>query len=348
MTSLLSTILAPLEKVFAAGVKLRNWGFESGMLPRTVVPIPTICVGNLTVGGNGKTPLALSIAKILRAAGLSPVILTRGYGGSERGPALARLTDTVGTIGDEALMMARRAVAPVVVCRNRVRGARFVEGQQLGNVLVLDDGFQHRWLGRDLDILAIGCGDEASVVEFEEGALLPRGKFREPRVAGLRRAGAVVLVSRRVQRRPELEARIRALLPADLPVFTAHLVEPRVLSAANAAELVPQPVVAFCGLANPTSFFSTLEDLGYSVVERRAFPDHHFFTDLEIADLRARHPMLPTVCSEKDWARLDSSQGENLFVLRAELAVEPVEKFREMLLQTIAYAGYRRHGGGNS
>ena len=253
--------------------------------------MPVICIGNPTVGGAGKTPLALAVVRILAAAGETPVLLSRGYGGRLAGPIRVdpsrhRALD----VGDEPLLLAR--AAPTIVARNRVKGAAVAVAVG-ASVIVMDDGFQNPSLRKDFSVLVIdarrGLGN---------GKVLPAGPLRAPLKAQLDRADALVLVGQSPAE-PAIagEARKRGL-----PVLRARL-EP---DAGIAAELARHRVLAFAGIGDPEKFFLALAEAGVAVAATRSFADHHRYSAADARGLceEAQRDGLVMVTTEKDLARL--------------------------------------------
>ncbi len=248
---LAAALLSPLGLCYAAGGRLR----EALALPWKA-PVPVICCGNLTVGGSGKTPTALAIARAVAARGLDPVFLTRGYGGRLSGPVTVdRSRHSAADVGDEPLLLA--AQAPTIVARDRKAGARAAVAKGAG-AIVMDDGLTNPGLRQDLSLVVVD-----GATGFGNGRVVPAGPLREKLTRGIRRAHAFVLVGTDL-------CNLAAALAEHAPVLAARLVP----DAAGAA-LRGQRVLAFAGIGRPAKFFETLGALGAVVVERRAFPDHH-------------------------------------------------------------------------
>jgi len=309
-------LLIPLSWIYRAGAALRNRMLDSGTPAR--LGLPVISVGNLTVGGAGKTPFVEACARILLEAGLRPAILSRGYGRTSRGPLLVSEGSGVLPLapwteaGDEPLLLARLVPEAVVAVaeRREAAGRILEERDDLGiDVFLLDDGFQHRLLHRDLDLVLVRADDP-----FGNGRLLPAGPLREP-LSALRRASAVVLTAcpdPGVTEVGRLEDRLREAAGRDLPVLHARLAVEGLRSAGGeraggSRDLKGARVAAFCGLAGPAAFRRTLEGLGAEVVLFRSFRDHHPYTREEFKGLwnaarEAGAELLVT--TEKDAVRL--------------------------------------------
>ena len=290
-------LLAPAAAIYGAvaASRLKREGYRAG--------VPVICIGNPTLGGAGKTPTALAMARMLKAAGERPVFLSRGYGGRQRGPLLvAPERDRAVDVGDEPLLLAR--VAPTVVAHDRVEGAKAADAAG-ASVIVMDDGFQNPSLAKDFSVLVIdgrrGLGN---------GKVFPAGPLRAPFDLQLARADAVVLVGATGEAASVAGAAAEA---RELPLFEARLEPDREAIAA----LAGRRVLAFAGIGDPEKVFATLREAGVTVAATRSFADHHRYTLADARDLcrQADAEGLTLVTTEKDTARL---QGEDAM---AELAV---------------------------
>ena len=311
--------LGAAAAVFGAATGLRDVLYRTGLLPVARAEVPVISVGNLTLGGTGKTPLVEWLAARCLRAGRRTAVLSRGYGAVDDevlddDPELAAV---VRLTGPSRARLAAEAV--------RDYGAR---------VLILDDGFQHRRLHRDLDIVCVDA-----LRPFGNGRRIPRGILREPPSA-LRRAGVVVL-TRVDQSGPEalnaLRATLRGRLADGVPVVeTVHrpvaLLPPAGEAARDPSWLRGREVFAFCGIGNPAGFRRTLESLGAGIVRFRTFPDHHPYTPADMDRLRAEsreYLAEAMVTTEKDRRRIGAAADDPLlFALRVRL--EPVRHGEEL------------------
>jgi len=312
----------------------RNWCYDHGWLSSYASTVPVISVGNLTVGGNGKTPLCLAIARGLNLAGWRPAILSRGYKGRLAGPVYVSTMDPAVDVGDEALVMARAGHAAVIVARNRVAGAQWIVKKNLANIIILDDGLQHRQLRRQLDILAVDISSQDSIQSFIEGKVLPFGAFRENRERGIARIHAVVFTCRGPRILADLPPKFLSLFPPNLPQFMSFMRLAGVTDSSG-QQLAPQAVAAFCGLRNPNGFFETLRQSGYSVEAEVVFADHHPFSKADIDSLHRKYPGRPLVCTQKDWVKLEPQMTQGIYVLKAETDVEPWDNFMKLILAAI-------------
>lgn len=288
-------LLDPLGRLYGQAGRLRR----RCTMPRRA-PLPTICVGNLTVGGAGKTPVAIALATRLLAAGERPHLVTRGYGGQASGPLrVAPERHDSRQVGDEALLLA--AVAPTWLARNRLAGAQ-AAARAGASLVIFDDGFQNPSLAPDLALVVID-GDYG----FGNGRLIPAGPLREPVAEGLRRADAVIRLG-------AAAAGVEKSLPPALPRLEAEL-----RPAADAPDLAGRRVLAFAGIGRPEKLFITLREAGAELVDAMAFPDHHRYRRAEVEPLLARARQAGALCitTAKDAVRLPAD-------LRVQVAVMPV------------------------
>lgn len=272
-------------------------------LPQARVSAPVVSIGGLTVGGSGKTPIAMSVAARFRARGRWPAIVLRGYGGSETGPLAVDLAEhTVSAVGDEALLHAVHA--PTWVARSRVAGANAAIAAG-ANIVVLDDGHQHPGIARDLSFVVVD-GRTA----FGNGRIFPAGPLRETVADGLARADAVVIVGEDARGLTKRFAPLLPVLHADMVPGPEH------------AALRGRRVVAFAGIGEPRKFFATLRDFGAQVVATHPFGDHYAYdvTDVQpILDEAFAIGAIP-VTTAKDAVRLAPDQRQQVNVLSIEIA----------------------------
>ena len=277
---------------------------------RSVVParvgVPVICVGNLTAGGAGKTPLVGALVRRLQAAGHVPHVLSRGYGGRIRGPHRVDCEkDTFRDVGDEPLMLA--AIAPVWVSRDRVAGARAAEKAGAG-IILMDDGFQNPGLVKDLHILVVDAGQG-----FGNERMIPAGPLREPVDEGLARADLILLIG---------GSTVREKAIASYPCLTdADLIEAEVKVVETGLALRDEPVLAFAGIGRPEKFFETLDGLGARRVGSVSFADHYAYPDAVLKRLvrHARELGAMLVTTEKDAVRLPEAFRREVLVVQVML-----------------------------
>ncbi len=294
MAKLAIAALTPIGWVYGATV-----AYKAARMRPYRSKAKVICVGNLTAGGAGKTPVSIAIARALIARGCKTFILTRGYGGRMRGPALIDLqAELASETGDEALVLA--AAAPTIVARDRAAGAQLAEKHR-ADAIVMDDGHQNFSLAKDLSLVVVDA-EEA----FGNGRMLPAGPLREPVPAGLQRADAVVLVGH-----------------ADMwfPNFTKPVLR-ALLAPVDVLGLAGKRVLAFAGIGRPEKFFQTLQMLGADLIETRSFADHHVYTASEMGRLRAKARSSDSmlVTTEKDYVRLAPAEREAIRYLPVRAA----------------------------
>ncbi len=286
-----SHLLRPLAAVYGAVAarRMRRAGLDAG--------IPVLCVGNYHVGGAGKTPTVLALAKLLRELDELPVVLSRGYGGSLRGPVKVDPgRHTASDVGDEPLMMA--ATLPVVISRDRAEGVALARAQG-ASVILMDDGFQNPSVTKDASLIVID-----SARGLGNGRVIPAGPLRAPLPPQLARTDALIVVGEGDAART-IAAEVTS---RDKPVLAAHLKPDET----SLAALRGKRVLAFAGIGDPARFFNTLKTSGVDVVRSRAFADHHSFAKSEIEELvaDARREGLTLVTTEKDLARLRGADGQ--------------------------------------
>ncbi len=278
---------------YAVPVALRNWMYDAHLLRVYRTSIPVVCVGNLTTGGTGKTPVVRWLADALRRMGHRPAVLMRGYApnsqhGSDEQRLLSRLLDDPS-----------HPLIPVITEPDRVAGAKLAaRSDERVDVLVLDDGFQHRRLHRDFDLVLIDASNP-----FGGGHLLPRGMLREP-LRGLRRAFAILLTHVEAVSSDDLSTIEHDLRKHNswAPLYTCRHV-PGIVNPPDAT------VFAFCGIGNPESFIAELKRRGSLLLGSQYFADHHAYTARDLAALDQRAQMFGAdvmLTTEKDWVKIES------------------------------------------
>ena len=310
-------LLLPLVPAYRLALALRQIGLRAGLEPVRRLRFPVVSVGSLSAGGAGKTPLTIALTQALERRGLRVNVLSRGYGRRSRQPARVDPDGSAQEFGDEPLLIARQTGVPVNVAGQRFEAGLLAEADRSADLRLglhlLDDGFQHRQLHRDVDILLLDSRD------WRDG-LLPVGNLREPLKAA-RRASAIAIPAPGEDPggAPELEATLRAW-GWQGPVWR--------LRRRMEVPAVDGPVVAFCGIARPEQFFAGLEAAGLHIAARIAFPDHHRYTarDLDRLVTTARKTgAAALITTEKDQVRLGTLAAafpESLSLKTAGLRVE--------------------------
>jgi tetraacyldisaccharide 4'-kinase len=278
----------PLTGLYSAASGLRNSLFDRGVLQPSRLEQPVISVGNLSTGGAGKTPFVIALGELLKARGICFDVLSRGYRRKTRGVLVVEPDGSAADFGDEPLLIARRLGIPVIVGERRYEAGRVAEQKFQPQLHILDDGFQHRSLFRDFDIVLLTAGD------FHD-RLLPSGRLREP-LSSLERADAVVLPSR-------LAAEHLALRQKPIWRVERELILPN---------LPPAPI-AFCGIARPEQFFAQVRAAGITPAAQLSFGDHHAYSRSDIQRLLNERTTLQAggfLATEKDAVNLGALQRE--------------------------------------
>jgi tetraacyldisaccharide 4'-kinase len=294
---LAAKVLLPVAALYQLGYQLRR----ATTTPASVKP-QLLCIGNLIAGGAGKTPVALAVGEHMKTKGLNACYLSKGYGGSLRGPVLVNsATHTAAQTGDEPLLLAQ--VLPTIVAKDRRAGATYAE--QMGfDIIILDDGFQNPTLRPDFSILVMDAA-----YGFGNGYTLPAGPLREPVASGLARADAMVVLRRDRKQADRTTGFSIATLSADLRT-----------TAPEAAQ--GKKLIAFAGIARPQQFFEALvQHCGLHVINSHAFADHHPYTEQDLTPLQdeaLRHDAM-LITTAKDAVRLPASMHGQVLVADAAI-----------------------------
>jgi tetraacyldisaccharide 4'-kinase len=317
-------LLLPLAPLYGAGLAIQRKLFEMGWLKRRQLECPVISVGSVSAGGAGKTPVVLLLATILRQRGYAVRILTRGYKRGSKGVARVEPFDDAGWHGDEPVLLAQRSGVPVFVGADRYLAGAMAEQSEPSEktvVHLLDDGFQHRQLMRDLDIVLL-------TKEDVEDALLPAGNLREP-LSAIGRADVVVV---REEEADGLRGVIAGLREGK--GGPAIWVVRRQLSLGEGGEVsLPTVPFAFCGIARPENFMMMLVARGYEPIKAMMFPDHHAYDEQDVSRLLERARACGAngfVTTEKDAVKLTPILRDRLEALGpvvvARLNVELIDE----------------------
>ena len=320
--SSLRKLLLPLVPAYRLALLLRELRLSTGLEQVNRLRIPVISVGNLSTGGAGKTPFTIALTQALQRRGIRVDVLSRGYGRSGQSPARVNPDGTAEDFGDEPLLIARQTGVPVYVARQRFGAGQLAEAESppddiqrnLPAVHILDDGFQHRQLHRDVDILLLDSHD------WHTDCLLPAGNLREPTQAAGR---ATVIAIPAGDHATELEAVLRTWGWSGA-IWRLH----RKMDVSGPQGEENGSALAFCGIARPAQFFAGLEGAGQHLAARIAFPDHHRFTPADLKRLVAAAEQTGAgalITTEKDRIRLGnlaSSFRNSLPLKTAGLRIE--------------------------
>ena len=328
--TLKESLLWPLSLVYSAVARLRALGYRKKIFREQRLDGVVISVGNLTVGGTGKTPMVLWIAARLLAEGKSVAILTRGYGGKSvvRGPGKSQTSggSEISSTSDEVQLLSFRLGERVMfgVGADRYKNGVALAGRG-AKWFILDDGFQHMQLARDVNIVLIDASKP-----FGGGHLLPAGRLREPRSA-LKRADLIVIT--RSSRAPAIESVIRHYSSA--PIFYAQTnldsVRSRLRPQLTLAEAHDRAFFAFCGIGNPGAFIADLREWGFQIVGHKFFRDHHRYSPSDMADIEkeaGKAGATGLICTEKDSFNLpETLPSTDVWVCTISLQVDKEDDF---------------------
>ena len=310
---ILARLLRPLSALYAAGTarRLQQTAYKA--------TIPVICIGNINIGGTGKTPTAIALLLRLQEQGHQPHIVSRGYGGRLEGPVLVKEREhSAADVGDEPLLLA--AFAPTWVSRDRAKGVQSAE-RNGATVILLDDGFQNPSVSKDVSIVVVDAANG-----FGNGQVIPAGPVREPVKTGLSRADLVLTIGNETAQ-----------------MQFEQLWGPRISPPRARGELKPlqtgmdwagQNFLAFAGIGNPAKFFATLHDLGADIRRAEALDDHQHLSPALLTRLEAEARSLGAqlVTTEKDAARLPISFRQKVITLPVRLSVEDGEAVAKAIL----------------
>lgn len=302
--SVISKLLQPVGWLYGALTQLR---LKLHTAPK--VDVPVICVGNITAGGTGKTPVSIALAKMLETEMFHPFFVTRGYGGKLQGVMVNNKKHAAQEVGDEPLLLSKQA--PVVVNANRYEGAKLAikEG---ADIIIMDDGFQNPSLHKDLSFLVFdghyGIGN---------GKIIPAGPLRETFADGTKRADALIILGKDNHHLAERSG---------LPVFFGHT-EPAQTAMSN------PNILAFAGIGHPQKFYHTLTKQGFNVVKTVDFPDHHFYNKRELENLvrEAQKLNAEIYTTSKDFVKIPPSMQKYINVLEIAIVWDEPEKLLQFI-----------------
>lgn len=343
----LKILLIPLVPVYALIIGLRNLFFDKSVFKSKKVNAKVVSVGNLTIGGSGKTPFVIYLTNLLKESGYKPSVLSRGYGRTTKGYLLVSkngepLTE-VQNCGDEIYQTVIECKVPAAVCENRVEGAKKLLEEVETNIIVLDDGFQHRWIDRNLDIVLF---DQKFLLDkslFNQ-SLLPLGIMREG-FNSLHRSDAII-INRKFCKEPDKNL-IERLRIYNKPIFTAYykaisFVDMTRKTEYSLEEFNGQESLVISGIANPTSFLSILKDVGVNTENKIIFRDHKNYTLKEVQQIRREFYQTNShsvVTTEKDAVKLLQFSREfddiDIFYLKIALCMDDEESLKRYLSEKI-------------
>jgi tetraacyldisaccharide 4'-kinase len=325
--------LISLSKLYRLCLYIRSLLYNSGVLKIDEVPIPVLAVGNITIGGTGKTPVTERLASRLKEIGFSPGIITRGYKRARRGTfCVDKDKDEAVEVGDEAMMLARRTKIPVVVGARR--SVAIVEAMNKCKVdlAILDDGYQVRNIKKNVDIVVVKGGERGKCTD-----LFPLGPCREP-IRRLKDADVVLINNGRVNQ--EIEKAIVGIPTFRMAYRPMHLYNVKHNLITHYNVLKGKKVLAFSGLGDNRSFFELLKSLGADVVREVIFQDHYTYRNKDVKKLSSYNDVNLIVTTEKDAVKLSGMDiPDNLFYLSIEATIEKEQELIEVILKKIGITG---------
>ncbi|MDC0093267.1 tetraacyldisaccharide 4'-kinase [Alphaproteobacteria bacterium] len=308
-------LLFPFSIIWILGSKIKK-----SFVKKYKSNLKVICIGNLNIGGTGKTPFAILTYKVLRSLGHKPVFLTRGYKGIEKGPIEVKKYHSFKDVGDEALLL--RKEGTTIVSSNRCLGAKYIEKFKKNfDIIIMDDGLQNYQLEQDIKLLLVD-----KKILFGNGYCIPAGPLRETIKQGLKKIDAIIFTGDNGTRNINLN------LGKKIESFDTNLKIKKKLKTTQSNFL------AFCAIANPMKFFNTLKTNNIQVSLTKSFPDHHEYNneDMNILKQEANRKNLKLITTEKDYVKIDDKENE-VSVLPIEICLNTVdeERFKLFLKEKI-------------
>ncbi len=310
--TILSNSLYPLSLLFRFGTKIRNL-----VSKKNKSPLPTICVGNIVVGGAGKTPVALKIGELLITSGYKPHFISKGYAGLTKISTLVQSWHSATSVGDESILLSE--VAPTWVGNDRIKSSILAKNQG-GDCLIMDDGFQNPSIQKDFSIIVIN-----SEQEFGNRRVMPSGPLRESINRGLSRTNLVIVIGN-----PSKE--IKKIVPDHIPI-----IESKFEIKKENKSFKGQKIVAFAGIAYPEKFFNSLKVQGANIIKEISYPDHHIYNENDMLSLveTANKTQSILVSTKKDYVRIPKSYRSLVNTLEGEIIFKDEQLLREILSNVI-------------
>ena len=308
----LSRLLYPMSLLFRLGTKIRNLTSNTKKSS-----LPIICIGNIVIGGAGKTPVALKIGRILTTAGYNPHFISKGYAGIIKNNTLVEPWHSPKSVGDESLLLS--AVCPTWIGINRNKSVKLAASKG-GNCIIMDDGFQNPTIHKDLSIIVINASQE-----FGNKRVIPSGPLRESINRGLSRTNLVVIIG-------EATPYLKKIIPDYIPIVTAKF------NINNENKIFKgQKITAFAGIAYPEKFFTSLREQGAIILKEITYPDHHIYDENDLLSLAetANKTRSILVTTQKDFVRVPKSYRSLVNTLQGEIIFENEELIKEILTNVI-------------
>lgn len=347
MLKLIRIILSPLTIVYAFVIKVRNFCFDKGIFKTTKVNAVIVSVGNITLGGSGKTPAVIFLAELMKKFGVHAGILSRGYRRNTHGYLFVsdgnKIRTTVDECGDEMYLISLETKLPTAVSERRVEGAKRLIKDACVDIIILDDAFQHRWLYRDLDIVIFDQRFLNKVEQIEQ-RMIPLGMMREP-FNSISRAD-VVIINRKFSEKIPIPQKLADYFEGKkifYGYYTASgIYDVKTHKEFSLEEFKGQKSLVVCGIARPHSFLSMLENYHIDITNKMLFPDHKNYSLKEIQSIRKKFyetNAYSVLTTQKDAVKLTKFSKDlddiDIYYLKIELKLEEQEMFEELILNTL-------------
>ena len=307
-----SRALYPLSLLFRLGTKIRNI-----LSIKSKSSLPIICIGNIVIGGAGKTPVALKIGKILIQAGYNPHFISKGYAGIIKNNTLVESWHSPKSVGDEPLLLSK--VAPTWVGANRNNSIKLAHNKE-ADCIIMDDGFQNPTIQKDYSIIVINASQE-----FGNKRVIPSGPLRESIKRGMSRTNLIIIIG-------ETTKTLQKIIPKHIPIICANF------KINNKNKIFKgKKITAFAGIAYPEKFFNSLRDQGAKIVKEITYPDHHIFDEndlLRLAEIANKTQSI-LVSTQKDFVRIPKSYRSLVNTLEGEIVFENEDLIKEILSNVI-------------
>ena len=340
-------ILSPFAVPYSAIMNFRNFLFDKGIFTEEKVSAKIISIGNITVGGSGKTPAVVYVTKLLKKNNVKVGVLSRGYGRNSKGFKLVsdgkKILLSVNNSGDEIVQVAEECKVPAAVSEKRVIGAKKLISKTGVETIVLDDAYQHRWIARDLNILIF---DQRFLMKRDsiEQKTLPLGRMRES-FSAIDRAD-IILINRKFNEKRELSKRFKDLMVNKQMHFgyykSAGLIDVKNEQLYSLKEFEGQKSLVVCGIARPFSFLKVLEDNKIDITNRMLFKDHKEYSEKEVQQIRKEFydtNSYSVITTEKDYVKLKEFTKElddiDIYFLKIDLQIENAEEFDKEILRIV-------------
>ena len=308
----LSNTLYPFSLLFRVGTKIRNI-----ISTKQQSPLPIICIGNIVVGGAGKTPVSLKIGKLLTKAGYRPHFISKGYAGLIKKNTLVQSWHSATSVGDESILLSE--VAPTWIGIDRIYSSKLAK-KEGADCLIMDDGFQNPTIEKDFSIVVINASQE-----FGNKRVMPSGPLRESIKKGLSRTNLIIAIG-------ETSNKLKNTIPSDIP-----LIEAKFEIKEGNKNFKGQNIIAFAGIAYPEKFFESLEEQGGKIVKQISYPDHYIYTENDLLSLAetANKTKSILVSTQKDYVRIPKPYRSLVNTLKGEIIFENEELLIEILSNVI-------------